>query len=188
MVPDWSKFLRLQRINRRTIGSIWVAFVIHYTDKKMKSRLIFFATVMAYLAFSACSRNSELKSANDSVTKTAVAVTDSVGQPETKPASNFELLQGKWQSEADKTNFLVFDQNRRKEISEGMQSWDDEAFTLTNQCQNESNQADGNPKEKDRYISSKKSDLCWYIVSITQEKLTLQYMGRGNTLVYNRVK
>ncbi len=31
--------------------------------------------------------------------------------------SNLELLQGKWQSTDDKTNFLVFEDNHRKEIS-----------------------------------------------------------------------
>jgi len=31
-----------------------------------------------------------------------------------------ELLQGKWQAVNDKTNFLVFDKNKRKEISKGM--------------------------------------------------------------------
>jgi hypothetical protein len=151
----------------------------------MKTRLTFLAILSALLIFAACNSNPGLKTNNDKTGQTDTNVADKSGENQ---SSNFELLQGKWQSTDDKTNFLVFDKNRRKEIAEGMQSWDDEEFILTDQCENESNKADNNSKEKDRYISCKKSDLCWYIVSISTERLTLQYMGRGNTLTYTRVK
>ena len=45
-----------------------------------------------------------------------------------------ELLQGKWQSRDDKTNFLMFDKNERKESSDGMKTWDTETFVLLNKC------------------------------------------------------
>jgi len=151
----------------------------------MKIRLTFLAILVSFLILAACNSNPGLKSNND---KTGLTDTNLAEKPGKNQSLNFELLQGKWQSTDDKTNFLVFDKNHRKEISEGMQSWDDEEFMLADQCGNESNKADNNSKEKDRYISCKKSDLCWYIVSISTEKLTLQYMGRGNTLTYTRVK
>ena len=154
----------------------------------MKTRLTFFATAVTCLILAACNGNSEQKTTNNNENKTDSAISKNVDKPDNNQQSNFELLQGKWQSDDDKTNFLVFDKNQRKEISEGMQSWDNEDFILTDQCQNESNKADKNDKEKDRYISCKKSDLCWYILSISTEKLSLQYMGRGNTLTYTRVK
>ena len=99
-----------------------------------------------------------------------------------------ELLQGKWQSMDDKTNFLMFDENERKEISDGMKTWDKEAFVLSNKCLNESDKENGLKLEKDKYMSCMESDLCWYIVFLNKDFLTLSYMGRGNTLKYKRVK
>jgi len=147
----------------------------------MKTRLIFLATAITCFILTACSGNSGLNTSIDE------NKTDSTAGIQEQP-SNFELLQGKWQSNDDKTNFLVFEKNHRKEISEGMQNWDDEEFILKDQCENETNKADNNSKEKDRYISCIKSDLCWYIESVSKEKLILQYMGRGNTLTYTRTK
>ena len=88
----------------------------------------------------------------------------------------------------DKTNFLMFDENERKESSDGMKTWDNEAFVLSNKCLNESDKDNGLGLEKDKYISCMESDLCWYIVSLNKDFLTLSYMGRGNTLKYKRVK
>jgi hypothetical protein len=99
-----------------------------------------------------------------------------------------DLLQGKWQSTDDKTNFLVFEKNHRKEIVEGMENWDDEIFELQDHCLNESDKANNYPVEKDRYISCSESDLCWYIISLDSETLSLSYMSRGNTLTYKKVK
>jgi small nuclear ribonucleoprotein (snRNP)-like protein len=98
------------------------------------------------------------------------------------------MLQGKWQSVDDKTNVIMFDQNERKESSDGMKTWDKEVFILSDKCSNESDQNNGMKLEKDKYISCKESDLCWYIVLINKDLLTLTYMGRGNTLKYKRVK
>ena len=103
-------------------------------------------------------------------------------------ASVNELIQGKWQSLDDKTNFLMFDKNEKKEIGAGMENWDVEPFELSDKCLNESDKDNGIELEKDKYISCKQSDMCWYIVAVNKDFLTLSYMGRGNTLKYKRVK
>jgi len=103
-------------------------------------------------------------------------------------ATTNELLQGKWQSINDRTNFLVFEKNQRKEISEGMDTWDIETFVLSNKCSNESDKDNGTQPENNKYISCKESDMCWYIVNINKNFLTLSFVGRGNTLKYKRVK
>ncbi len=155
----------------------------------MKKRFTFLATAITFLALAACNNNSGLKTeTKTNEKKTDSVTTGQVAKTDKKKPSNMELLQGKWQSNDDKTNFLVFEKNHRKEIAEGMKKWDDEEFILSDHCQNDLNKADNNPKEKDRYMSCKKSDLCWYIESITSEKLVLDYMGRGNTLTYKKVK
>lgn len=104
--------------------------------------------------------------------------------------TNLELLQGKWQSIDDKTNFLIFENNHRKEanIIKGKGDWDDEEFVLSDKCINDSDKDIELDKEKDKYISCLESDLCWYIVSIDEKTLSLSYMGRGNTLTYKKVK
>lgn len=99
-----------------------------------------------------------------------------------------DMLQGKWQSIDDKTNFLVFESNQRKEIIKGLDKWETEEFILSNKCLNESDKDNGIEPEKDKYISCKESDLCWYIVNINKELLTLSYVGRGNALTYKKVK
>ena len=102
--------------------------------------------------------------------------------------SNFEKIQGKWQSTDDKTNFLVFEKDHRKEIADGMEKWDDEVFVLGNKCLNDSDKDKEIEPEKDKYISCIKSDLCWYITEVNSTDLSLSYMGRGNTLTYKKVK
>ncbi len=102
--------------------------------------------------------------------------------------SVIELIQGKWQSMDDKTNFLIFNKNERFEISDGMNTWDKETFVISNKCLNESDKDNGFELEKDKYISCIESDLCWYIVAINKDYLTLSYMARGNNLYYKRVK
>lgn len=147
----------------------------------MKIRNILFGAIIISSFFTACKNNTPtqkektLKKSNIESVQTTIQKT------------NYELLQGKWQSEDDKTNFLVFEKNIRKEIAAGMDDWDSEEFILSDHCENESNQSDNSTKEKDSYISCKESDLCWYIMSLNEEGLTLQYLGRGNTLTYKRV-
>ena len=109
-------------------------------------------------------------------------------QNKSNATSVHSMLQGKWQSLEDKMNVIMFNQNERKESSDGMKTWDKEVFILSDKCSNESDQNNGMDLEKDKYISCKESDLCWYIVLINKDLLTLSYMGRGNTLKYKRVK
>ena len=118
------------------------------------------------------------------------ALTSIVTYSQNKTTTNSvrELLQGKWQSIDDKTSFMMFTEIEKKESSDGMKTWYNETFVLSNKCLNESDKENGIELETDKYISCKESDMCWYIVSINKDFLTLSYMGRGNTLKYKRVK
>lgn len=100
-----------------------------------------------------------------------------------------ELLLGKWQSIDDADNFLIFDKNLRKEIAPGMTEWDEENYVLSDRCKNEKDKFDNaDMVHADRYITCEKSDMCWYIIDVDQNTLSLSYMGRGNTLNYKKVK
>lgn len=103
-------------------------------------------------------------------------------------ASVKELLQGKWQDVEETTHVLMFENNVRKEISEGDKNWDIETFILSSKCLNDLDIDNDIELEKDKYITCKESDLCWYIEFINKDFLTLRYMGRGNLLKYKRVK
>jgi len=116
-----------------------------------------------------------------------------IGQTSVKntptPKITIDLLQGKWSSPDDKMNFLMFANNLRKESSDGMKTWDEEVFVLSGKCLNESDKENEmGTIENATYISCLDSDLCWSIVEVNKDFLTLIYMGRGNTLKYRRVK
>lgn len=101
--------------------------------------------------------------------------------------SNSDLLQGKWQSTSDKSNFLIFENNHRKE-SGGYGSYDDYVFIISDACMDDGSvYYSGIPKEKDRYISLVDEGLCWYIIDVTPTELNLSYVSRGNTLSYKKV-
>jgi hypothetical protein len=98
------------------------------------------------------------------------------------------LLQGKWKSVDDESNFLIFENNLRKEIYVGFTEWDEEIFVVSEKCLNEFNMEDNLIKEKNRYISCSQSDLCWYVHTLDSDTLILGYLGRGNLLTYVRVR
>ncbi|WP_338769966.1 hypothetical protein WAF17_10970 [Bernardetia sp. ABR2-2B] len=128
---------------------------------------------------------------NDQVIAENKEVKDStlvLNKKQKKTITNLELLQGKWQSNDDETNFIKFEKNHKMEISEGMTEWQNETFTLSDKCTNDSDKDKDVKPEKDLYITSASSDMCWYIIDLNEEILTLAYMARGNTLSYKRVK
>ena len=111
----------------------------------------------------------------------------SFGQTKEIEVLNLDLLQGKWKSIDDQTNFLIFEGNQRKEISEGMNNWDEETFIVSDRCINGVDEDRELTKEKDRYMSCLESDMCWYIVTLDSKTLIISYILRGNDLTYTRV-
>ncbi|MFY0607098.1 MAG: hypothetical protein JXR10_10300 [Cyclobacteriaceae bacterium] len=92
------------------------------------------------------------------------------------------LLIGKWRSTDDENNFVEFTSKLRIETNTGVE--DIEEYVLSNTCAN----GEGAASKEDDYISGLKSELCWYIIAVDEEHLSLSYVGRGNTLNYSRVK
>ena len=98
-----------------------------------------------------------------------------------KEEAEKSLLIGKWQSTDDENNFIEF--TGRLKIESNIRSENIEKYTLSNTCLN----GEGIESEKKEYISGLKSGMCWYIISIDNESLSLSFVGRGNTLNYKRV-
>ena len=92
------------------------------------------------------------------------------------------LLIGTWKSTDDQNNFIEFTSNVIIETNIGVEYI--EEYILSNTCVN----GEGLASKKEDYISGLKGELCWYIISIDEENLSLSYVGRGNTLNFKRVK
>ncbi len=97
--------------------------------------------------------------------------------------SVFDYLQGKWQSIDDKSSYIIFENNLKKDIY-NEKVVDSVTFVLTDKCQYEVSDY-GFGSGKDKYISS---ENCYYISELNDQYLTLIYMDRGNSLKYKKVK
>jgi hypothetical protein len=92
---------------------------------------------------------------------------------------DYKLLQGKWQNVEDKTNFLIFTKNLRKEIADGMDGWEVTNYNLSRKS------------SKDIYINEVIDNVnvsIWGVDALDKNKLTLVFLSRGNYLKYRRVK
>ncbi|MEI6494228.1 MAG: hypothetical protein WCO94_16910 [Verrucomicrobiota bacterium] len=137
------------------------------------------ATFLAVMALVLCGFQSSNLSAKD---KTIGAATGN------EAATNFKMLQGKWQAVNDKSDFLVFEDNHRKEIAGDMKEWDDDVFVLSDKPMREGKEVSDHEPVAAGFIYCEKDDMCWAIVELTAKKLGLVYMGQGRVLEYRRVK
>jgi hypothetical protein len=144
--------------------------------KTMKNRLLIFIILFIAVIFTGCGNNSGHRITH----KDSLAVKIKSGK------KILELLQGKWQNTDDSTDFVIFENNHRKRIAGKMTKWDDEVFILSDSCCNESNRETNLEIEKDRYISSMESDMCWYILKLDSKTLLLSYISTGNIISYQR--
>lgn len=62
-----------------------------------------------------------------------------------------QMLQGKWQSVDDKKNYLMFEGDKRKEMTVGFTGWDEETIVVADQCMNELDKDNGMKKKIDLY-------------------------------------
>jgi len=152
----------------------------------MKKIALVFSGFCLVMTLIQCSNNKT--NAKDKENTLPANVENARTKSNVEEGKTLDLLQGKWQNIDDKTNFLVFAKDHRKETGNSMNDWNDEIFALSDHCLNESDSSSHDKGGKDSYISCKESDLCWNIASLDSNKLTLMYMGRGNLLTYKRVK
>jgi len=86
------------------------------------------AKVLVVIALVLCGAQSSNLNAKD---KNIVAATGD------DAATNLKMLQGKWQAVNDKSDFLVFENNQRKEKAGGETEWDVDVFVLTDKPMND---------------------------------------------------
>lgn len=156
---------------------------------RMKNLLFSTLILASLLSFNACSPATDKASKDQTASPSPEATpVPAAKQSQSAPPTPAQLLQGKWQCHEDATNFLVFEGNLRKEIADGMDTWDEEEFVLADKCVSSTGVEGDQEPEPGKYISCPKSDMCWYVLQLNSTTLSLAYMGRGNTLNYLRVK
>jgi len=101
------------------------------------------------------------------------------------------LLQGKWQSIEDPASFLLFENNFRKTCYTTTADFnfdEGETYTLSPGCMMKADSLETKDGKKHKFLSCIKSDMCWHIIQLDTSKLSLSYIGRGNTLNHRRVE
>lgn len=147
--------------------------------------------LLTSVAFTLFSCNNTGNNSNHD-TPTAVTVSDTVSHTvrtgerplppprdnEDQPAAYNRLIQGRWYDESDPKSELVFTGDKQVMMYDGKDA-DTVDFTLSYTSCNSTGSAD----KKTVFL---KTDLCYSINKLDEYTLSLTYLDRGNTLVYNR--
>jgi hypothetical protein len=108
---------------------------------------------------------------------------------QTLKTSKLDSLQGKWQSKDDKQNVIVFKGNKRIEYY-GKEKIFESEFAIGDICSNQMKKLPAS-KKGGKYLSFFESDdymLCYEIEGLTNNSLTLFYIGSGKFLTYKRIE
>jgi len=103
-----------------------------------------------------------------------------------EPDSKTSALEGNWVSIDDPKSELQVKGNEWIEIYKGEKP-ETTKFATGDSCL-ANDKARTNPKGKYITVFDKDESRCFYIVSVTDSKLELSYVGRGNTLTYKKKK
>jgi hypothetical protein len=103
-----------------------------------------------------------------------------------EPDSKTSALEGNWVSTDDPKSELQVKGNEWIEIYKGEKP-ETTKFATGDSCL-ANDKARTNPKGKYITVFDKDESRCFYIVSVTDSKLELSYVGRGNTLTYKKKK
>ena len=105
--------------------------------------------------------------------------------PATVIKSDYQLLQGRWQSNDDAQSVIELRGNLYYTYYAGAPI-DTAEFILGPAC----SAAGGaeHPNDHATYLVEPKENMCWEITSLDDKNLTLQYTARGNLLTYRRIK
>lgn len=111
---------------------------------------------------------------------------ETVKESNKEPDSKTSALEGNWVSTADPKSELQVKGNEWIEIYKGEKP-ETTKFATGDSCL-ANDKVKTNPKGKYITVFDKDESRCFYIVSVTDSKFELSYVGRGNTLTYKRKK
>lgn len=103
---------------------------------------------------------------------TAVEVTTPIHSP------TYDLLQGEWQMTDNPSSHLIIENDKMG----------DEQFVLSDRCMNAAGNKTATQTESYKYLSLIESNVCYHIVELDSEHLTMDDVDGSNTLMYIKVK
>ena len=111
---------------------------------------------------------------------------ETVKESNKEPDSKTSALEGNWVSTDDPNSELQVKGNDWIEIYKGEKP-ETTKFATGDSCL-ANDKAKTNPKGKYITVFDKDESRCFYIVNVSDSKLELSYVGRGNTLTYKKKK
>ncbi len=111
---------------------------------------------------------------------------ETVKESNKEPDSKTSALEGNWISTDDPKSELQVKGNEWIETYKGEKP-DVTKFATGDSCL-ANDKAKTNPKGKYITVFDKDDSRCFYIVNVSDSKLELSYVGRGNTLTYKKKK
>jgi hypothetical protein len=151
-------------------------------------KLALFIIISGIIAFSLTSCDSKkpvTETKKDTVSKKELpkeTLKESVKEPDSKTSA----LEGNWISTDDPKSELQVKGNEWIEIYKGEKP-ETTKFATGDSCL-ANDKAKTNPKGKYITVFDKDESRCFYIVNVSDSKLELSYVGRGNTLTYKKKK
>lgn len=111
---------------------------------------------------------------------------ETIKESQKEPDSKTSALEGNWISTDDPKSELQVKGNEWIEIYKGEKP-ETTKFATGDSCL-ANDKAKTNPKGKYVTVFDKDESRCFYIVNVSDSKLELSYVGRGNTLTYKKKK
>jgi hypothetical protein len=142
--------------------------------------LLLFVTLLMFSFLYSC-RSDSGKPDKDTTPKK-----DTVQKKEKEPEAKNSILEGTWISTEDSKSVLQVKGNDWTELYEGEKP-DTYKFGFGDSCLANPN-AKANPNGKYITVFDVDGNRCYFVVSVTDSKLELSYVGRGNTLKYTKKK
>ena len=150
--------------------------------------LILFAFVSLMMA--SCNKEEKKPATETPVKIDSVVKKDAVTQKDTatkvEAASDNPALEGVWVSLDDSKSMLEIKGNDWTDKYVGEKSFSSK-FAIGDSCLADKN-AKTNPKGKYITVFDGSDKFCYYIIDVSDTKLNLSYVGRGNTLSYKKKK
>jgi hypothetical protein len=111
---------------------------------------------------------------------------ETVKESDKEPDSKTSALEGNWVSTDDPKSELQVKGNEWIETYKGEKP-ETTKFATGDSCL-ANDKAKTNPKGKYITVFDKDDSRCFYIINVSDSKLELSYVGRGNTLTYQKKK
>ncbi len=146
----------------------------------MKNKVVFLFVVISMLfVWSACSNSGENKQKQESKEEVTI-------DKEKAATTKYDLLQGRWTDTEDAKSEIEFAKNKWIFIYDGKNSSEAE-FLLSSKCLTAKTEATNNDGNMITLLEGG-DFVCYEILKVDAENLSLSFLSRGNTLNFKKKK